>query len=199
MTASLIYKSASLYELSMMALYGRHYASRYRAVADLISEGSAVLDLCCGPAVLFNRYLKDKSVSYTGLDVNRKFVERLARKGARAEVWDLREDRPLPTADYVVMQASLYHFLPDARPVVDRMIEAATRQVIIAEPVRNLATSDLRLLSKVARVFTDPGSGHQPHRFTEKSLDEFFSHYSSRLSRAMLIAGGREKIYVLDK
>ena len=33
----------------MLALYGRHYGARYRAVADLIPDGSSVLDLCCGP------------------------------------------------------------------------------------------------------------------------------------------------------
>jgi hypothetical protein len=114
-------------------------------------------------------------------------------------VWDLRGDRPLPAADYVVMQASLYHFLPDARPVVDRMIEASRRQVIIAEPVRNLATSNARLLATLGRVFTDPGSGHQHRRFTEATLDQFFSAYSARVTGSKLIAGGREKIYVLDK
>jgi trans-aconitate methyltransferase len=183
----------------MLALYGRHYASRYRTVADLIEEGSSVVDLCCGPAVLFHRYLKKKSVAYTGLDINSRFIARLAKAGATSAVWDIREERPLPRADYVVMQASLYHFLPDAGPVVNRMVEASRRRVIVAETVRNLATSSSRLIAAVGRIFTDPGSGLQPLRFTEESLDELFSPYSNRLTRQMLIAGGREKIYVLDK
>jgi SAM-dependent methyltransferase len=199
LATSLIYKSASLYELVMLALYGRHYPSRYVAVADLIPEGSSVVDLCCGPAHLYHRYLKRKGVNYTGLDVNQKFIEQLARGGVNGEVWDLREDRPLPEAEYVVMQASLYHFLPDAKRVVDRMIEAATRQVIIAEPVRNLASSNSRLLRLIGRVLTNPGSGDQPHRFDESSLDHLFENYKSRVARSFLIAGGREKLYVLGK
>ncbi len=39
------------------------------------------------------------------------------------------------------MQASLYHFLPDAHEIVERMLAAAGRRVIVSEPVRNLASS----------------------------------------------------------
>src|SRR5215211_4230426 len=124
----------------MLVLYGRHYPSRYRAIADLIPSGSSVVDLCCGPALLFNRYLRNKGVRYTGLDLNAGFIDGLVRNGASGMVWDLRKDDPLPEADYVLMQASLYHFLPDAAPIVERMLEAARRKVIIAEPIRNLAT-----------------------------------------------------------
>jgi Methionine biosynthesis protein MetW len=183
----------------MMVLYGRHYPSRYRAIADLIPSDSSVLDLCCGPALLFNRYLRHKNVQYTGLDVNAGFIDRLVRSGAGGLVWDLRKDDPLPEADYVLMQASLYHFLPDARPIVERMSEAARRKVIIAEPIRNLATSDSSFLRLLGRLLTNPGIGEQAHRFTEASLDELFSVYASKVDQTFLIAGGREKVYVINK
>jgi hypothetical protein len=198
LATSIIYKSAPLYELAMLALYGRHYASRYRAVADLIPAGASVVDLCCGPALLFNRHLRHKNVRYTGLDVNAGFIEKLARDGGDGRVWDLREDAPLPPADYVMMQASLYHFLPDALPVVNRMLKAARRQVIVAEPIRNLAASNSRLLATLGRLFTNPGVGEQPHRFTEESLDKLFAVYESQVDRSFLIAGGREKVYVIN-
>ncbi|MFY9555186.1 MAG: methionine biosynthesis protein MetW [Blastocatellia bacterium] len=198
MSTSLIYKSASMYELAMLLLYGRHYFSRYRAVAELIPTGSSVLDLCCGPARLYHRYLRAKDVKYKGLDINPRFIDRLTRSGGSGQVWDLRSDRPLPEADYVIMQASLYHFLPDASPVVDRMLQAAGKRVIIAEPIRNLATSDSRLLSLVGRLFTNPGVGEHSHRFTESSLADFFSTYASRVVQSFAIAGGREKVFVLN-
>jgi hypothetical protein len=182
----------------MLALYGRHYPSRYRAIADLIPTGASVVDLCCGPALLFTRYLRHKNVRYTGLDVNAGFIEKLVRKGAGGQVWDLRKDEPLPRADYVMMQASLYHFLPDALPIVERMLKAARRQVIIAEPIRNLATSGSPLLATLGRLFTNPGVGEQPLRFTEESLDGLFSGYGSQVDQSFLIAGGREKVYVIN-
>src|SRR5262245_3683514 len=141
MATSFVYRNAHVYELVMRLLYGRHYWDRYRAVAELIPAGASVLDVCCGPGTIYERFLRDKSVAYRGLDINPRFVQRLQRRGVVADVWDARQDRPLPIAEYVLLQASLYHFLPHANRLVDRMWQAATRQVIIAEPVRNLATS----------------------------------------------------------
>lgn len=198
MSKSFIYRSSFVYELAMLLLYGRHYPARYRAIAELIPDGSIVLDLCCGPALLYHRYLQSKDVQYIGLDINANFITRLIRRGGSGQVWDLRSNEPLPPADFVIMQASLYHFLPDASPIVNRMLQAARNRVIIAEPVRNLTTSGSGLLSQLGRLFTNPGSGEQSLRFTEASLADFFSAYGLRVDRSFSIAGGREKVYVLD-
>ncbi|WP_327114915.1 class I SAM-dependent methyltransferase [Nocardia sp. NBC_01730] len=197
MRTSLIYRNGTVYEVLMRALYGRHYTARYRAIAELIPEGASAIDLCCGPATLYTRYLCHKSVAYTGLDLNERFVARVAAAGGRGKVWNLRSDDALPPADYVIMQASLYHFLPEPRSVIDRMLAAATKQVIVAEPVRNLATSNNPVLATIGKRFTDAGDGEQAHRFTEQTLDEFFTAYGPRVVRQSLIAGGREKLYVL--
>ncbi len=199
MATSLIYKSTAIYNLVMLMLYGRHRDSRYRAIAEQIAEGASVLDLCCGPPILFKRFLRQKSVQYLGLDMNEKFIEQLVRSGGDGRVWDLRSDAPLPAADYVIMQGALYDFLPDALPIVDRMFEAAQKKVIIAEPIRNLASSKFPLLRWLARHLTDPGSGAQPHRFTQRTLDEFFAAYALRLEKSFLIPGGREKVYVFNR
>ncbi|GAA5076222.1 class I SAM-dependent methyltransferase [Nocardia iowensis] len=198
MRTSLIYRNATVYELLIRALYGRHYTARYRAVEALVPAGASVVDLCCGPATLYTRYLRRKSVDYTGLDRNDGFVAKLTKAGGHGKVWDLHSDAPLPEADYLVMQASLYHFLPDPAPVLDRMLTAARKQVIIAEPVRNMATSDNRVLATIGQRFTNAGDGVQAHRFTEATLDDFVRRYESRVVRRSLIAGGREKLYVFD-
>jgi hypothetical protein len=195
MPTGLVYRSAILYEAAMLALYGRHYFSRCRVLADLIPDAASVLELCCGPAMLYRRYLKPKHVQYLGLDVNPRFVAPL---GAAGRLWNVQDDLPLPRADYVVMQASLYHFLPDASPILDRMLSAAGKQAIVAEPIRNLSDGRVPLLAALARRQTDAGTGAQPQRFNEKTLDAFFSRYASQVSRSFLIPGGREKIYLLD-
>src|SRR6185312_9404568 len=169
-STSLIYRSSTVYQAAMFALYGRHYRSRYRAVSGLIPPNTTVLDLCCGPGYLFQKFLRPKSVKYHGIDVNRGFIDRLIRAGATGQVADLHTLDPLPTADYVIMHASLYHFLPDPGAIVDRMLKAARRQVIIAEPIRNLSTSNLPLISRLASGHADPGSGNHRHRFTEETL-----------------------------
>lgn len=199
MGTSLIYRNAAIYEIAMRVLYGRGYDDRFTALADLIPEGSSALDVCCGPGTLFHRYLRQKRVRYTGLDINAGFVERLSASGAGAFLWNLHEARPLPRAQYVIMQASLYHFLPDAAPVVDRMMRAAEKQVLIAEPIRNVASSRMAALTLLAGKLSDPGTGGQPHRFDEERLDSLMEPFKRRglVRQARLIAGGREKLYVL--
>lgn len=181
----------------MFLLYGRHYFTRYRALADLIAPESSVLDLCCGPGILYQRYLRHKGVSYTGLDINEDFIKRVNEMGGQGAVWDLRDDKPLPRSDYVVMQASLYHFLPDPTRITERMINAAAKSVIIAEPIRNLSCNKTRLLRNLAKRFSDTGTGEQT-RFTEQALDSFVARYSSHRVKTFLIPGGREKVYILD-
>jgi hypothetical protein len=198
MATSIIYKSNAIYELIMLALYGRHYPSRHQAIAELIPSGSTVLELCCGPSILFRRYLKPKSVRYTGIDLSERFVRQVSRCGGIGLLIDLREDQPLPRADYVIMQGSLFHFLPDASRIIDRTLRAARKQVIIAEPVRNLASSKWRFLAWVAAHLTNPGVGPQPSRFTQESLNHLFSSYRSLISQSSPIGGGREIMFVLN-
>jgi SAM-dependent methyltransferase len=182
----------------MIALYGRHYPARFRAIAGLIPAGSSVVEVCCGPGILFSRYLKGKGVAYTGLDINLRFIAQVNRSAGRGLVWDVRGHQPLPHADSVVMQASLYQFLPDAEPVVRRMLAAAQSQLIIAEPIRNLSDSRLGLLAACARRQTDAGLGATPLRFTEQTLAAFFDRLALQPCHRSLIPGGREAVYVFD-
>jgi SAM-dependent methyltransferase len=196
---SLIYRSARGYELLMRVLYGRHYAARIRAVADQVPAGASVLELCCGPGTLYLRHLRARAGKYVGLDVNERFVRDLRRRGIDARQMDLADGRePLPAADVAIMQASLYHFLPDAGAIVDRMLAAARDRVIVSEPVRNLATSDLPVVALLGRRAADPGVGGHADRFTEATLDELMARYRERTLAAFPIPGGREKVYVLS-
>jgi len=193
-----LYKHTLLYEAAMIALYGRHYNSRYKAVADLIPANATVLDLCCGPAILFTRHLRQKSVSYTGLDLSESFINKIRAVAPNSSVWNLRDAAPLPKADYVVMHASLCHFLPNPAPVVERMMRAAQKQVIIAEPVRNVSSSKHPWLASIGKRLTDPGDGQSALRFNETTLERFFTPYQSQVAQRFAIPGGREMVFVIN-
>jgi SAM-dependent methyltransferase len=197
LSASLIYRSAAGYEVLMRVLYGTHYAERMRAVADQVPEGASVLELCCGPGTMYLRHLRGRAGSYVGVDVNQRFVERLRRRGVDARRLDLRTEDPLPVADVVILHASLYHFLPDAERIVDRMLAAARDRVVVSEPVRNLASSGLPLVGRIGRHAADPGVGGHAQRFTEESLAALMGRYRERVARSFPIPGGREVVYVL--
>jgi SAM-dependent methyltransferase len=193
----LVYRSAAVYEAVMRLLYGRHYAARQRAIADLIPAGSSVLELCCGPGTLYRRHLARKRVHYIGLDINGGFVRRARRSGVDAREWDVRSADPLPPADFVIMQASLYHFMDEPRPLIERMLAAARRQLILAEPIHNVAKQPGPLGAVAARL-TDPGTGPQPDRYDEASLDRVLEPFASLVRERTLLPGGREKVYVLE-
>ena len=158
-----------------------------------------MLELCCGPGTLYTRHLRRRVDHYIGLDVNGRFIETLRRAGADAREIDLGADkRPLPGADVVIMQASLYHFLPDAEAIVKRMIAAARDRVIVSEPVRNLASSELPVIGALGRRAANPGVGSHAQRFTETTLDLLMQRHRPRVLKVSLIPGCREKVYVLD-
>ncbi|WP_406697788.1 class I SAM-dependent methyltransferase [Singulisphaera sp. Ch08] len=200
MSTSLVYRNSFTYELVMRLLYRRHYLARFEAVAQLIPAEASVLDLCCGPGTLFDRHLRAKGVRYTGLDCNPGFIARIKRLGGEGQgaVCDVGRLESFPQSDYVIMQASLYHFLPDVESLLNRMEQAARRAVIVAEPIRNLATGSNRWLATLASRQTNAGLGSQPTRFTEAMLDHLFASRTAHPFRSFLIPGGREKVYVVE-
>lgn len=176
----LIYRNGSAYELAMRVIYGRHYSERMRLVAAEVPSGSSVLELCCGPGTLYRRYLRSRTSAYVGLDINEEFVRELRAEGVDARQVDLKTlSDPLPRADVVLMQDSLYNFLPAAEEIVDRMLAAALHRTIICETIHRRFESDHGL------------------RFTEQTLDAVMSRCSHQVVRSFLIAGGRDKVYVL--
>jgi SAM-dependent methyltransferase len=197
MSTSLIYRSSVGYEFLMRALYGRNYRARMRTVADEVPPGSDVLELCCGPGTLYLRHLRGRARAYVGLDVNEGFVDGLRRRGVDARLLDLSREQSLPGADVVIIQASLYHFLPRADRVIDRMLAAARDRVIVSEPVRNLATSAIPGIALLGRRGADPGVGDHAQRFDERSLAALMEDYRDRIVSEFAIPGGRERVYVL--
>lgn len=199
MSTSLVYRSALGYEALMRVLYGRHYSDRMRAVAEQVPDGASVLELCCGPGTMYVRHLRGRTTGYVGIDVNAGYVDRLRRRGIDARQLDLATDEePLPGADVVILQASLYHFLPRPERIIDRMLAAAADRVIVSEPIRNLASSEVPLIARLGRRAADPGVGGHAQRFTEATLEALMARYRERVVRSFPIPGGREWVYVLS-
>ena len=197
LSESLVYRSAWGYGLAMRVLYGRYYAARDAAVAAHVPDGASVLELCCGPARLYERELRGRIGAYVALDASERFVARLRRRGVDARRADVTTAE-LPVADVVVMQASLYHFLPGATAIVHRMRAAARTSVIIAEPVRNLASSRLGIVARLGAGAAATADGAQARRFDAASLKELMDgDFGDAITFHAAVPGGREHLYVL--
>lgn len=182
----------------MRVLYGRYYAARDAAVAAHIADRASVLELCCGPARLYERELRGRIGAYVALDTSERFVARLRRRGVDARCADVATAE-LPVADVVVMQAGLYHFLPAADGIVRRMRAAARESVIIAEPVRNLASSRLRIVARLGAGGAATAEGAQAQRFDADSLRALMrGGFGDAITFHSAVPGGREHLYVLS-
>ena len=196
--SSLIYQHRTAYHLLMRLLYGRHFSARYGAVAAEVPTGSSVIDVCAGDGYLYLNYLRAKAVRYQALDISPQLVRWMQRHGIQAQQFDMWQDT-LPVGDVVIMQASLYQFLPDAVPVVEKMLCAARRQVIITEPIRNISSSDNPMLRFVGKRLTRPekgGGAYQAHRFDRNSLLALAQQFPA-FERACELPGDRELMIVL--
>ena len=197
MKTSLIYRSPTLYTLFMRFLYGRNYEARLRSVGEEIPDGVEVLDVCCGDCALYTRALRGR-VSYTGIDINPSFLENARKRSIKVLPLDVRIDN-LPRSDYVVMQASLYQFIPLHKQLVDKLLYSASRKVIISEPVRNLSDSSNPIISFIARYQANPGTGHKINRFTEETFRTFFgNNYNELIEKFKFTLGGRELMVILN-
>ncbi|MEY4581775.1 MAG: hypothetical protein RL701_6478 [Pseudomonadota bacterium] len=197
MQRSPIYRHPWLYSAVMRALYVGSFQERYRVLAALIPEGSEVFEACAGDAYLYEKHLKHKAVRYSGGDLNTRFVAYAKQRGISLSLHDLTAD-VVPLADFVVLQASLYQFIPQEVAIVEKLQRAARRMLIVAEPVRNLSTSRSALVRAIARYSANPGDGHKAARFDESSLDTLFAgQFASDVVHSFLTPGGREKVYCL--
>lgn len=194
---SYIYRHPFIYQLAMRLLYGKNFYSRYKAIAEIIPEDSTVIDVCCGDCYLYRNYLKRKNINYLGLDINPIFVNKAKEKGINARVFDLHRDE-LPTAPYIILQASLYQFIPEHKKIIEKLLYSASKNLIIAEPIRNLSDSKCKLISYFAKKAANPGTGDMEKRFNEKSLTEVFYQYGKQLKTRFKIDGGREMIGIFE-
>jgi len=137
-------------------------------VSNLIPPHSEVVDVCCGDCAIAP-LLRAKGCRYVGLDLNPFFVTHACARGVDVRRWDARTD-PVPTADVIVIQSALYHFIDRDRELLRALMEKARRVVIVSEPVENWATSGSRILRSISRTLTRVEGEIFERRYTEHDL-----------------------------
>jgi len=192
-----IYWNSTLYHLAIRQSAGKYFSQRYLALAELIPENASVTEVCMGDAYLYSNYLAGKQVKYSGLDLNKTFVQSAIRKDIPARMFDVMTEEVDP-ADYVIMQGSLYQFIPEEKRIIRNLLDAAKKQLIISEPVKNRAQSNNPLISFLAKYAVNPGTGHSKERFNEKTLVECFQCFPE-FREAKTMPGGIDLIGIFEK
>jgi len=180
----------------MKLLYRGEYDRVYSDVAELIPPGASVVDVCCGTALLYRRFLRGRDGDYLGLDCNGHFVMATRYRGVHVRLFNLMTES-VPPADYVVMCSSFYQFYESRDEVFAKLMAAARHKVIISEPVRNIAASSIAPIASFGRCFTNPGFGDSRHRFDAESFRSFASEHGAE--RLVCHEDSRQAIAVFPK
>jgi SAM-dependent methyltransferase len=194
-----MYLSPRLYTLGMRVLYWPHFEDRYKAVARLVPHGSSVVDVCCGDSYLYRAHLRRRGVHYIGLDGSPEMVAFGRREGLDVRLWDGRQD-PVPSADIVIIQGSLCHFMPSVAPLVERLRSAARQYVVVSEPIRAHEVQPNPILAGISRLMTTPVNDDGHYTGSRYTMDSFKDLAASLpgFRRFYTVPGGRDLIAVLS-
>lgn len=182
---SLMYRSPIIYELFLRIIHGSDLKKRYTEIAR-IANGKRVFEAGCGTGIL-GRYLD----MYSGMDINRKFVEYASKKGIKCRVGDIFNDE-WDEAEVGVIVDFLHHITPREKELIERM-RREFEMVIVIEPVKAFNIPMPRVMRKIwDSIFGDadgvnPFENREKWEFTEESLMEYMKTL------------GAERTYVLGK
>ncbi len=188
-----IYFHPWIYERVMRRLYSGCYEERIHDATRHIPNGSSVADICAGDCSLYRYGLSDMNIDYTAYDINPRFMRWAEKRSIPMRHLDIRSECP-PTVDCVVMMSALYQFIPHERDILNRMISAARKMVILTEPVRNVAQSSLAPIRWAGRILTRVQDNPCDQRFTVESFRNLLDEYGFQIIQP--IANERELLAV---
>jgi hypothetical protein len=105
----------------------------------------------------------------------------------------------IPKTDYILMQGSLYHFIPEEKNLIQKLLEACNKEIIISESVDNLSNSESKIKSFLAEQFSKAKTGQSKLKFTTKTLSETFSEFKNQIKVWEEEPDSKEIIIVLKK
>ena len=197
MSGSVIYRNIFFYRLAMQLLYGFRYKKRFRVIWKYV-KGRSVTECCFGDLHIA-RMCRKNGIEWTGYDSNPGFTERAKKKGYHAHEEDVASEHPFKKSDTCIMAGSLYHFLPDAKQVIHKMLECAPR-VIISEPVKNIASLKGPLGSFAASL-SGTQTGKKNMRFNRQTLMKLLRETGDNAGAKILVAESfkKDSIVILEK
>ena len=191
---SIFYSNINLYRLFVRLIYLQGYNRRYERIAELIPPGARVLEICCGDCYLYEKYLKKKNIKYIGFDINETFIKHAKKRSIDVKFLDIRKVNSFPMTEFILIHASLYQFIPDEREIIEKMLNSATDKVIIAEPVKNWASTGNFLIKKFVHIFSKQKVKTSNRRFNERTFNKLCENFKEYLKNIYKFNNSREII-----
>jgi hypothetical protein len=131
---SLFYAGPRIYKVGLRLIHGKQLDQRYEYIAKQIGKNKSVLEPACGPALIPN-YL-DASNSYSGFDINEKFVQYARDKGLDVQQGNAKDASFYKSSDIVVLCDALHHIVPEMS-VLEHSLNSAQQKLIICDPFKD--------------------------------------------------------------
>ena len=193
-----VYWHPKLYAFTMRMLYGSFYESRYAHLQKLVPDGCQLLELCMGDLYFYENYLRKKNIQYSCTDVNPVFVKAAKAKNINARLSDMLKDE-IPESDYILIQGSLYHSIPEQAAFIRKLLNSCNKQLIISENTKNVSNSGNGLISSLAAFFSKAKAGQSRIKFSKDMLKETFSSFENNIVQWIEPSDSQETIIVLRK
>lgn len=177
-------------------MYGTEYDLRYQRIADQVPAKATVLEVCCGDCYLYLKYLNKKNILYRGIDANNIFLNYARKKQVRVIKGDIRKSIKFPPSDVVILQASLYQFIPDQEIILNKLLKLTRKKLIISEPVVNFGSSNNLFIRNIADKLSQPGIEISPYRFNRDKLLSLVDNYKQYNPKIIESLNSREIIIV---
>lgn len=194
---SITYWHPLIYSLLIKLSFKTSYQKRYEVISNLINTNSSVVDICCGDCKVFD-YLKDKKIDYLGLDFNSYFVKNAKKRRINAREFNIHKDE-IPKSEYILIQASLYQFIPKHDKILQKLFDAATKYLVISEPIVNYGNSKSKIISCISKILNNPGDGVKPYRFTLDTLKRALEPFKKNIVKEFLISNNMEYLVLIKK
>ena len=176
--AALPYLHPALYYIFLFTLHRKTLNRRYKFVAKEVGHNKLVFELGCGPGFLAE-YL-DKSCTYTGWDMNKKFVKHAISKGRNVKLKNIFSFADYPKNDVCVIVDVLHHITPNEKTIVKNAL-IKTKKLIIIEPYKAFNLPLPKLVRKYYDRFLGDWDGINPYinrekwDYSKEDLKEYFT------------------------
>jgi len=176
--AALPYLHPALYYIFLFTLHRKTLIRRYKFVAKEVGDNKLVFELGCGPGFLVE-YL-DKTCTYIGWDMNKKFVKHGLSRGRNLELKNIFNFADYPKNDVCVIVDVLHHITPNEKTIVKNTLRK-TKKLIVIEPYRAFNFPLPRLVRKYYDRALGDWDGINPYARREKwdysndGLKEYFT------------------------
>lgn len=143
-----MYKHPLLYDFGIRFLY----FDGMRIVKKLIGEKKSVFEAGCGYGRM-QKYL-DPSCSYSGIDLNEKFIEFGRKKNRNIKVGDVLDENLYRESDVILLADILHHLtINDIKKLLAISVRHAREKIVIIEPVFVKIGSKNNFFSRIIAKF----------------------------------------------